>query len=89
MAHTNHDQKTTGIVNDGLQDLRDVSAAIGGAVDIAKQKEDRTCLALAAVLLMLQAAINGGGIEDWVAFSQKFGAENIQKWRDGISAQQN
>ena len=75
--------------NNSIQNLTEVNDAIETVVIFAKSKPDHTCKALAAILLSLQSAICGGGIEDWVAFSQEFGAKMAPIWQEHIASQNN
>ena len=73
--------------NNNSQSLTEVNDAIETVAIFAKSKPDHTCKALAAILLSLQSAICGGGIEDWVAFSQGFCAKMAPIWEEHIAAQ--
>ena len=74
---------------DARQNLVEVEQAIRSAAELAASKQDHTCKALASILYALTATINGGGIGDWVQFSQQFGEKMLPIWTLQLAAQNN
>ena len=71
------------------QNLVEVQDAITEAVNVATSKNDPTCRVIGAILLSLQSAISGGGMGDWVQFSQQFGEKMLPIWNAQLAAQNN
>lgn len=74
---------------EALQNLIEVQDAITEAVSVATSKNDPTCRVIRAILLSIQSAISGGGIGDWVQFSQQFGEKMLPIWEGQLAAQNN
>lgn len=69
--------------------LLEVYEAIGQAVAVAKSKPEPTYQAIAAILLSIQGAIQGGGIGEWVEFGHAFSVKQIQILTSDLKAKSN
>lgn len=71
------------------QNIVEVAQAIERVAELAASKQDHTCMALAGILYALTATINGGGLGEWVAFSQQFGEKMLPIWTAQLAGQNN
>lgn len=69
--------------------LLEVYEAIDQAVAVAKSKPEPTCQAIAAILLSIQGAIQGGGIGEWVEFGHQFAIKQIKVLTEDLKAKSN
>ena len=71
------------------QDLLEIQSAITAAIEVAKSKNSHTCKTLAAILLTINGAINGGGIGELSVFCHQFALKQIDAMTSAIEAQNN
>ena len=71
------------------QNLKEIEEAISKAATLAASKSDHTSKAIAGVLLVLQATINGGGLVDWIVFCQEFGKKMHPIWAEELDRKNN
>lgn len=67
------------------QKLEDINEALEKVAGLAASNQDHTSKAIASVLCGIQAAINGGGLEDWVYFNAQFLAKMRPIWEEKIT----